>query len=530
MSKSWLQLLPSKLSTLSSVTSGLIITGNIFGTTLLVLPGVVSQLGIIPYLLLLFFYLSTIYYCTILANLVFGKVFNSLGKEQDIPLKSVKDDPKQSDSDTDNEMTTSDKEPLLLHSKTSKEDDKSNRQGSEIDDHSLQQRDSDGLEKPRIQNLNQNTSTSSDNDSTEKSPEKINNNTNVDEALRKPLLYCSRQAFGEKSWLNTMIVILKLASNFSVLIGQMLSMAAMFNIFFPWIRNTESVDNTTRIWISISFVVFLPFQMTGYYKNMNWVAIISNISSALALVLVLICCFIAQADDLPKPDLYRTMEIEENIPWTRFNPIFIFLSTSGTIYFSSTAYMTVLPNIAVIFKNTRALNHTISATTVIMYVAYVIMGCLPYVMLKDYVIQPNILDTLDRIAHESNIKWILKLIAMFMTSHFSCSVCIVANPCYLVLEAAFKVPNKFCWQRFLLRFTVFSACTLVIIIFPDLSQIISLMGGGGLLIMSTIIPIMLYWKICEPSWQVKWFSILIAIIAVFFALGINYVGLKVLLT
>ena len=70
------------------------------------------------------------------------------------------------------------------------------------------------------------------------------------------------------------------------------------------------------------------------------------------------------------------------------------------------------------------------------------MGCLPYVILKDYVIEPNILDTLNRVAHESDIKWILKLSAMFMMAHVSCSVCIVANPCYLVFESVFKIPNS----------------------------------------------------------------------------------------
>ena len=42
------------------------------------------------------------------------------------------------------------------------------------------------------------------------------------------------------------------------------------------------------------------------------------------------------------------------------------------------------------------------------------------------------------------------------------------------------------------------------------------MGGGGLLIMSTIIPIMLYLKICEPTWQIKWFSIFAGFFVPFF--------------
>ena len=343
MSKSWLQLLPSKVSKLNQATSGLIITGNIFGAALLVLPGVVSQLGIIPYLFLLFFYLSTLYYCTILANLVFGKVFNSSVKGQDIPLDTKPeqcslDDSTQSGRDINNDKTISDKEPLL-NSKTSKEDGKSQfskKVSSELDEHRLQQMEIHPQEKGN--NQIQSTSSSKDNNITQKSPEEMTSkqhrhSTIEDEALRKPLLYCSKEAFGEKSWLNTVILILKLASNLSVLIGQALMMAIMFNIYFPWIRDVENEQNTTRIWIFISFVIFLPFQMVGYYKNMNWVAILSNVSSALALIMILICCFIAQANNLPRPDMKMKVEIEANIPWAGFDTVFIFLSTSGTRFF-----------------------------------------------------------------------------------------------------------------------------------------------------------------------------------------------------
>ena len=57
---------------MNPVVSGMMMTGTIFGSATMLLPGVASQISDASYFIMLFFYVAMVYACTMLANYVFG--------------------------------------------------------------------------------------------------------------------------------------------------------------------------------------------------------------------------------------------------------------------------------------------------------------------------------------------------------------------------------------------------------------------------------------------------------------------------
>ena len=88
--------------------------------------------------------------------------------------------------------------------------------------------------------------------------------------------------------------------------------------------------------------------------------------------------------------------------------------------------------------------------------------------------------------------------------------------------------SGFCWSRVFLRTSLLGACALLIIIFPNVSTITSLTGGGATLLSNTITPILMFLKYCHsPKWN-QTFAIFIGFVAVVFAVSILTVNFIIL--
>ncbi|XP_066935871.1 sodium-coupled neutral amino acid symporter 2-like [Clytia hemisphaerica] len=434
MKKKAPQTASSAVKKMSPVVSGMMMTGTIFGSASILLPGVVSQVGVGSFFLMLFFYLILSYACTMLANYVFGDLLS-------------------------------------------------------------------------------------------KTPEN-------DESLRRPLQYCTERAFGKKSWLNMLFTCIQISSNLSLVVSCTMFAATILESALPILPLNLNSSNLTRIWLLITFLGLLPTQMIGSFKELGFVGPSAVFFSVTALFLVIVSGYIVQANNILPPDPLTKSVLEKSLPWIDYTPPYTFFSVSGTIFFSLAGYMLVLPSLAAIDPDTESLNRTVTTSAICVYILYCAAGYVTYLLFSDYVIEVSIVDTIQRIAkgaENSTLLVLAKIIEALLVLHFVCAICLAGNPVYLYLESVFTVPNEFCWKRFILRTLIFGACNLIVIVFPKLSQFVSWLGGGFLFNLATFVPIILYLCLCETSLTTKVFCWFLFTLSLVIAIGVNYVGLAVLL-
>ncbi|KAH9414476.1 hypothetical protein DERP_014620 [Dermatophagoides pteronyssinus] len=80
--------------------------------------------------------------------------------------------------------------------------------------------------------------------------------------------------------------------------------------------------------------------------------------------------------------------------------------------------------------------------------------------------------------------------------HFCTVIPITINPVFLDLEELLRIPKAFTWKRLLFRTFMLILMTFLAATFPNFGQILELIGGTTVTIMSFILPPLFYMKLC----------------------------------
>lgn len=314
-----------------------------------------------------------------------------------------------------------------------------------------------------------------------------------EDAIRKDPLPCiAGLGFGEvgRKTMNVYLVVL-----FSVAeVGAILITATTVESFFDDLM--LSYDNKIRIGILITCSIIFPFILKGSYKELGVVSFIGSITIMACLFLVMISCYKVNATDIVlKPRDQMT------------NLYLILFTFVGTISFTNAGAALCVPNLVANIENPEKLKLSIIVYSFLFYSASLCSGLFPYFMLGDN-IQPSIINTLEGV-QSARGTWQLFSIKVLAMIHFPIALVLFINPMLLLVEKLFGIKQGFSWQRSLLRSGILLLLCVLSIIFTNFSTIISLVGGGPNLIISVIVPVVIYNKLMENNIMEKLIGLLI---------------------
>lgn len=96
---------------------------------------------------------------------------------------------------------------------------------------------------------------------------------------------------------------------------------------------------------------------------------------------------------------------------------------------------------------------------------------------------------------------------LFMAAHLIMAFLIVINPVAQHLEENFRVPNRFCTKRVVLRTSMMALMVLIGETIPSFGMILSLIGGSTITLTTFILPSYFYMRLCDqhaPGWRKRY--------------------------
>ena len=378
------KLMTVPLSILQPFVAGLLMTAGVnFGSAVIIFPGIAASLGEgwVTYFFVLFWATSINYYCVMLLNNVVASI---LGRSTS--SKHCHDNDKRND-DLDTQRTF-----------------KESKHRHRADD-----------EKE-----------------------------NIHDTQRRPLQYCCQVIFGERSWIAFWVTKMQFFCILFATISVMLIIATTLQSSLPPLPINTSAANITRLWIVIKLAISMPLHTIENYKSMKYVGMVSMTVAFLALVVVVIASIVISVY-IPLPSAEERAFLQTQLPLRSYNEAFVFFSCFGSMWFGFTGYAFIIPNIASFMPDVEALNKTVSVSIASTFLLYCIAGYVPYALLNGYVVDTSIITTLQRVANTANIPSLdvlCRLVELLLFIHFITASAMLTLPVYLVLEAAFKVPNS----------------------------------------------------------------------------------------
>ncbi|KAJ6220430.1 hypothetical protein RDWZM_006242, partial [Blomia tropicalis] len=241
---------------------------------------------------------------------------------------------------------------------------------------------------------------------------------------------------------------------------------------------TKSFINITQChWILIvPLVCFFPY-LLGSPGDFWPIAYLATGSSVIGSVLLMITLVIQIAKNGVSDDFH----IESMESFTTSYGVILF-AYSGAASF---------PNFQNDMKEKEKFPRAVMFGYVALVLIYVPVAALGYAT-EGANVSTNIID------HLSNGVMVTIVRCCFL-AHCMAVIFITTNPVLLDLEELFRVPKQFGWKRVLLRTCILLLMTFLALTFPNFGEVLDLIGSTTIVLLSFILPLVFYIKLCYDS-------------------------------
>ncbi|XP_018017291.1 amino acid transporter AVT3B [Hyalella azteca] len=219
-------------------------------------------------------------------------------------------------------------------------------------------------------------------------------------------------------------------------------------------------------------IILTPVTWLGSPKDFWWSSLVAVGTTMATLVVIVVQ--VVKAAPTTNP-VYTTPTLQS------------FSLGFGSILFSLGG-ASMFPAIQNDMKNREKFSLSVITGFVILDVMYMAVSATCYSILGSDV-PTNILDVVTGPAGT--------VVTVLLLGHFLFAFVITVNPSMQSLEELLGVAHRFGLHRVILRSVVMAGVTLTALLIPNFSQLLSLLGGATVSMMSFICPPVFYWRLCS---------------------------------
>lgn len=315
------------------------------------------------------------------------------------------------------------------------------------------------------------------------------------------------------SRLRLLSVITLYAATLSAAISDVLLSASILK---DVIQINVSYSNAIRLFAFIVILVLTPISYLGTFADLKLPIKFGLWSSILSGIGIVVNCILVETyyPNATNQITTETSDKQQNI-FVSLGSIFFF--TAGSI---------CIPNICVICKEPEKIGRSITASYIVNFLVFLVIGLVPYFVFKGNV-SPSTIDTFTKFYNQypsfTLFKVITHVIQVLMLSHFMVAFLINMNIVFLHMEKILAIPYHWNRKRFVIRTGCMLGVLVVCAAFPEFEFAVSLSGGVPMAIIGTLLPLYFYIHICETDIKVQIVVYGLMVIIVVLILG-NLVG------
>ncbi|XP_042901098.2 uncharacterized protein [Parasteatoda tepidariorum] len=234
-------------------------------------------------------------------------------------------------------------------------------------------------------------------------------------------------------------------------------------------------------WILILAAVICPMMWFGTPKDF-WIAAVLALVTIIGSIIMLLVAIAKHASST-------------SLKVTHKNPTFLsFFLSMGSIFFSFGGAAS-FPTFQNDMKNKDAFPRAVITGFTIVFLMYIPITIFGYHVYGD---------TVHMDITDSTPPSVYRTIVLFFMSFRSLFVFLmVINATSQEFEDILNVPDKFGWQRVLVRVTILLFVLFVALSIPRFGKILNLVGASAIVLCSTVLPCLFYYKLCSdvlPTW------------------------------